>query len=147
MLIHNDIDLDIGSVFTFTKIETSLFVTSQLKVKTLESSHWLLIFYLVIGPIFVQKKIKNLKASLRGMFSDSLNWFELAWQYLAMIRNNLCIISISSRSWKVTVVLRTLHTWINFMNFPRIDLELWPVSSEKHLYKCQLIECLVFDIV
>ena len=134
-------------MFTFTKIETSLIITSLLKVKSLGSSYWLLRFYLVIGPIFLQKNIVFLKASLRGRFSDSLNWFELAWQYLAMTRNNLCIISISSRSWKVTVVLRTLHTWINFMNFPRIDFELWPVSSEKHLYKCQLIECLVFDIV
>ena len=66
----------------------------------------------------------SLKKSFRLCltFSDSLNWFELAWQYIEMTRNNLCIISIPlTRSWKVTVVLRTLHTWINFMNFPRID--------------------------
>ena len=51
-------------MFTFTKIDTSLIITSLLKVKSLESSYWLLRFYLVIGPIFVQKKRKLLKASL-----------------------------------------------------------------------------------
>ena len=60
-MISTYITLDIVSMFTFTKIETSLIITLLLKVKSLESSYWLLRFYLVIGPIFVQKKEKTFK--------------------------------------------------------------------------------------
>ena len=64
IMISTYITLDIVSMFTFTKIETSLIITLLLKVKSLESSYWLLRFYLVIGPIFVQKKRKLLKTSV-----------------------------------------------------------------------------------
>ena len=40
-------------------------------------------------------QVPRLPSQPCGRLSDWLNWLELAWQYIAMTRNNLCIISIS----------------------------------------------------
>ena len=44
-----------------------------------------------LKPFIGKMKINN----MGGLSSDSLNWLELAWQYIAMTRNNLSIIRIS----------------------------------------------------
>ena len=53
-------------------------------------------------------------SQLATWVSDWLNWLELAWQYIAMTRNNLCIISISlgllschSRTLKSALILQS----------------------------------------
>ena len=76
--------------------------------------------------IITNQKYRVKTGTVQSRFSDSLvihwtgsNWLELAWQYIAMTRNNLCIISISLAVafilWKSNILKNTF--WNNLLTF------------------------------
>ena len=76
-----------------------------------------------------------LPSQQHGRFSDSLNWLELAWQYIVMARNNLCIVSISL-SWYRPLLFNFFRLWLM-----AIIKDWWNTVVLGRMYRSILSSC------